>query len=275
MRRRIYEALTNPRPDDTAARVVSLVLLLLIAANVAANVLETDVELATRASSFFAWFEIVSVAAFTLEYVLRLWACTSDPRFSDGLKGRLRMAVRPMSLVDLAAIAPFYFDLFLAATLDLRFLRALRLMRLFRLLRVGHLANSFAMLTRVVQSKRAELGVTLAVVGIAVLLAAGAIYVAEHGEPGTEFTSIPRAMWWSIITITTVGYGDMAPETSPGRIIGGLVAFVGICALALPVGILSTGFFHELNRAKSPPPESSSRTCPHCGKTIDDSALDR
>jgi voltage-gated potassium channel len=239
---------------------------------VAASVLESDVELARRAPRLFFWFELVSVVVFTLEYILRLWACTVDQRFAGVLKGRLRLAGRPMSLVDLAAIAPFYFELLLPGTLDLRFLRALRLMRLFRLLRFGQLANAFGMMTRVIQAKRAELGITLAVVGVAVLLAAGAIYTAERGEPNTSFTSIPRAMWWSVVTITTVGYGDMIPATPIGHIIGGLVAFIGICALALPVGILSTGFLEELNRTRSVSPAMTSRACPHCGLLIDDKA---
>jgi voltage-gated potassium channel len=270
MRRRIYEILTNPRPGDLAGRIVSVALLLLIAANVAANVIETDVDLAARAPRLFLWFERVSVALFTLEYILRLWSCTADPRFSGSL-GRLRLALRPMSVIDLAAIVPFYLDLFLAGTLDLRFLRALRLVRLFRLLRFGRLAEALAMMTRVVQAKRAELGITLALVGIAVLLSAGAIYTAEHRDPKTDFTSIPRAMWWSIVTITTVGYGDMAPKTPIGQVIGGVVAFIGICALALPVGILSTGFFDELKRV-STSPAPAMQTCPHCGGAVERTA---
>jgi voltage-gated potassium channel len=268
MRRRIYEILTNPRSDDLTGRIVSFGMLLLIAANVVMSVLETDAELAMRAPKLFFWFERASVAIFTLEYIARLWSCTTDPRFSASWKARLRLAVRPMSLVDLMAIAPFYFELFLPGTLDLRFLRALRLLQLFRLFRFGRLAGALAMLVRVVRTKRAELGVTLAVVGIAVLMAAGAIYTVEHDEPKTMFTSIPRAMWWSVVTITTVGYGDMTPTTPIGQVIGGVVAFIGICALALPVGILSTGFFDELNRVERSSP--AIRACPHCGGFVDD-----
>lgn len=271
MRRRVHEILTNPRASDRAGRLVSAGLLALIAVNVVANALETDVELAARAGSGFFWLEVVSVALFTLEYALRLWSCTADPRFAAPLTGRLRFAVQPMSLVDLAAIVPFYFDVFLAGTLDLRFLRAMRLLRLFRLLRARRLASAFGLLTRVVQAKRADLGVTLALVCVAIVVAAGAIYTAEHGEPNTAFTSIPRAMWWSVVTITTVGYGDMAPVTPIGQVIGGIVAVLGICALALPVGILSTGFFDELNRVRAAP-VSLSRVCPHCGSNIDDRA---
>jgi voltage-gated potassium channel len=253
MRRRVHEILSDLRPGDGVARFVNLALLSLIAANVVASVVETDAEIAARAPRFFHWFEIVSVAIFTVEYVLRLWSA----------QRRLREATRPMSVVDLVAIAPFYLDLLLPGTFDFRFLRALRLMRLFRLLRITKLADAFAALARVIQAKRPALAVSLAVVVVAMLLAAGAMYVVEHRHPGTQFTSIPRAMWWSIVTITTVGYGDMTPVTGLGQVIAGFTAFLGICALALPVGIISSGYIDEVNRKPATAAE-----CPHCKRQI-------
>jgi voltage-gated potassium channel len=268
MKRRIYEILTNPRADDIIGRLVSFALLLLIAANVTASVLETDVELARGAPRFFRWFERVSVVIFTGEYLLRLWSCTADPRFAAGLKGRLRLAMTPMSLVDLAAIAPSFVELFLPGVVDLRFLRVLRLLRLFRLMRVRRLADAFSMLVRVIYSKRLELGVSMAVVVVAMLLAAGAMYMIEHTQPGTQFTSIPRAMWWSICTVTTIGYGDMVPTSSLGQTVAGFVAFIGICSLALPVGILSSGFLEEINRKRADPVVPDRSACPHCGGSL-------
>ncbi len=269
MRRRIYEILSNPRPDDRLGRFINIALLLLIAANVVASVLETDAELARHAPAFFDWFERASIIVFSVEYLLRLWSCTADPRFADAVRGRLRMAITPMALVDLLAIAPFYFELLLPGTLDLRFLRVLRLLRLFRLLRHARLAEAFGTMVGVLQGKRIELAVSLAIVIIAMLLAAGAIYVAEGGEPETQFTSIPRAMWWAIVTITTIGYGDMFPMTPVGKVIGGFVAFIGICAVAMPVGIVSSGFIEELNRKRHAPEPAGARACPHCGGTLD------
>lgn len=261
MHRRIFEILNNPRPDDKLGRFVSLVLLLLIAANVTANVIETDAEIAASAPRFFRSFEIVSVGVFTAEYILRLWSCVADPRFS-GRFGRLKMALSPMALIDLAAFAPFYLTLFAPAVIDLRYLRVLRLLRVFRLLRSRRVSDSFAMLGRVLQAKRVEIGVTIAVVAAAMLLSAGAMYVVEHQQPGTQFTSIPRTMWWAVVTITTIGYGDMVPSTPLGQVIGGLVGFLGICALALPVGILSSGFIEEVNRKSA---QGVAQTCPSCG----------
>jgi voltage-gated potassium channel len=269
MRRRIHEILTTPRADDVLGRTINFALLLLIAANVVSSVIETDAGIRRQAPEFFYVFERVSVAVFTVEYLVRLWACTADPRFRRPFAGRLRMAMRPMALVDLFAIAPFYVELLYPGTLDLRFLRVLRLLRVFRLLRIRRVADAFGAITRVIASKRVELGITLAVVIVAMLLAAGAIFAAERAEPGTTFTSIPRAMWWSIVTITTIGYGDMVPVTAIGKVIGGFVGFVGICAIALPVGILSSGFVEEINRHNAAPAANAAEddgACPHCGR---------
>jgi voltage-gated potassium channel len=270
MRRRIHEILGNPRPDDRLGRAVSIALLLLIAANVLASILETDAGLASRAPAFFEWFERVSIVVFSVEYVLRLWSCTADPRFAGALRDRVRMALTPLALVDLIAIAPSYVELLLPSALDLRFLRVLRLLRLFRLLRHSRIAEAFTTMVRVLQSKRVDLVVSLAIVVVAMLLAAGAIFLAERNDPGTQFTSIPRAMWWAVETITTIGYGDMIPMTPVGRVLAGVIAFIGICAVALPVGIVSSGFIEELNRKRREPAPADARACPHCGRALGD-----
>lgn len=265
MRRRVYEILHNPRPGDTLGRVVSVALLVLIAVNVGANVIETDAEIAARAPELFRSFEIASVIVFTIEYVLRIWSAVEDPRFA-GSFGHLRAALRPMTIIDLLAFAPFYITLIGPSSIDLRYLRVLRLLRIFRLLRSRHISDAFTMLARVIQGKRAEIGVTLAVVAAAMLLSAGAMYMVEHQQPNTQFTSIPRAMWWAIVTVTTIGYGDMVPSTPLGQVLGGFVGFLGICALALPVGILSSGFIEEINRKQQ---AMGPHLCPKCGHPQD------
>jgi voltage-gated potassium channel len=275
MRRRVYEILSQPRPDDRVGRLISGALLLLIAANVAASILETDAEIRRGAPAFFEGVEAVSVAIFTIEYLLRLWSCTADPQFAGAVRGRARIALTPLALIDLAAIVPSYLELLLTGTLDLRFLRVLRLLRLFRLLRYSRVADAFATMGRVLRGKQVELAVSLAIVLVAMLLAAGTAYVAERDAPGTQFTSIPRAMWWAVETITTIGYGDMIPMTPAGRVIGGIVAFIGICTVALPVGIVSSGFIEELNRKKQQTTATAEttaegRSCPHCGSALED-----
>jgi voltage-gated potassium channel len=268
MRRRVYEILTEPRPEDRFGRAISYALLVLIAANVVASVLETDREIRAHAPAFFYYFERFSVAVFTIELVLRVWSSSADPQFADGIRGKLRVLASPMSIVDILAIAPFYVALLFPGLLDLRFLRVLRLLRLFRMLRIRRVAAAFSTLVRVIASRRAELGVTLAFVVVATLLSAGAMYVAERGEPATQFTSIPRAMWWGICTVTTVGYGDIVPATAIGRFIAGVVAFIGICAIALPVGILSSGFVDEINR-RNREAMNEGTVCATCGRALE------
>jgi voltage-gated potassium channel len=267
--RRIYEILgNNLRTGDVLGRAISISLLALIAANVFISVLESEPAVHVHAPRFFLWFERISVAIFTAEYLLRLWSCVVDPRYASPVRGRLRMLLSPMALVDLIAILPFYLDLFVPNVIDLRFLRALRLLRMFRLLRIDPLAEALTTVVRVLRRKRLQLFVSFAIVLVAIFFAAGAIYVVEHGQPETRFTSIPHAMWWSVVTVTTIGYGDMVPATAIGKIIGGLVSFIGICAVALPVGIVSSGFIEEVgrrSRAAAIVRAREPRACPHCG----------
>lgn len=272
--RRIYEILgNNLRTGDVLGRAISISLLTLIAANVFISVLESEPAVHVHAPRFFLWFERISVGVFTAEYLLRLWSCVVDPRYASPIRGRLRMLLSPMALVDLIAILPFYLDLFVPNVIDLRFLRALRLLRMFRLLRIDPLAEALTTVMRVLRRKRLQLFVSFAIVLVAIFFSAGAIYVVEHGQPDTRFTSIPHAMWWSVVTVTTIGYGDMVPATAIGKIIGGLVSFIGICAVALPVGIVSSGFIEEVgrrSRAAAIVRAREPRTCPHCGGDLHD-----
>jgi voltage-gated potassium channel len=268
MRRRVYEILTGPRADDRLGRAISFGLLALIALNVIASVLETDAAIYAQAPRLFHYFERVSLVVFTVELLLRFWSCSSDPAFGRGVRGRLRLAMRPMSVVDILAIAPSYAELLLPGFFDLRFLRALRLLRIFRMLRVPRVSRAFNTLARVIMSRRTELGITLAFVAIATLIAAGAIFLVERHEANTQFTSIPRAMWWAICTVTTVGYGDIVPLTALGRVIAGVVTFVGICAIALPVGILSSGFVDEINQRNREKLATGS-ICSTCGRVCE------
>lgn len=272
--RRIYEILgNNLRTGDVLGSAISISLLCLIAANVLVSIVESEPSVHLLAPRFFLWFEWISVGVFTAEYLLRLWSCVVDPRYSRPIRGRLRMMLSPLALVDLIAIFPFYMDLFVPHVIDLRFLRALRLLRMFRLLRIDPLAEALTTVLRVLRRKRLQLLVSFAIVVVAIFISAGAIYVVEHGEPDTRFTSIPHAMWWSVVTITTIGYGDMVPATAVGKIIGGFVSFVGICAVALPVGIVSSGFIEEVGRRSRAAAIARARelkTCPHCGGDLDE-----
>ncbi len=244
LNRRLYDLLET-RHLHGWGYVVQLALFLLIFANIVAVVLETVEPLGKAHAAFFQWFEIVSVAIFLVEYVLRLYACTANPReqFRHPVLGRLRFALTPMAIVDLVAVLPLFFLLF--AGIDIGSLRLLRVLRVFKLMRYS---PAMAMLGRVVYNERKGLFGAFVILLILLLLSSTAAYYLEReGQPKT-FGSIPDAMWWAMAALTTVGYGDVTPATPLGRIIAGFVAILGIGAIALPTGIIASAFIEEAKR---------------------------
>lgn len=233
-------------------------LIVLICLNVVAVILGTIEAVAQRIGPALAAFEVFSVVVFTIEYVLRLWSCTADPRFRHPFLGRVRYALTPMALVDLAAILPFY----LPVRADLRFARVLRLMRIFRVLKLARYVRAMELFADVARTKREELVLTTAVLALLLVMAASLIYFAENEAQPEVFSSIPASAWWAVTTLTTVGYGDTYPITPFGRVLGAVVAILGIGLFALPTAILGAGFVQAIEQRKTRP------SCPHCGKPL-------
>ena len=216
MKRRVFEVLEAGRPGDRLSQTVDVIIALLIVLNVAALILGTLDDVYQKAPLAFQWFEAASVIAFTVEYAARVWSCTSDPRYSDPLRGRLRFMVSPLAVVDAAAILPFYILLFqVSGPLDLRVLRVLRLVA--RAARLARYSSGLRTLATAARGRSQELLTTVGLLAVLLVLASSLMYIAENNAQPEKFSSIPHAMWWSIITLTTVGYGDVAPVTTPGR----------------------------------------------------------
>ena len=265
MKRTIYLLLEDPDGNDPRARLIRGFLIALILLNVTALVVETMEEVSAMYRDAFLMFEQVSVIIFSVEYVLRLWTCTEGEANSGLITGRLRHALSPLMLVDLIAILPFYLPLLLPA--DLLFLRSIRLMRLLRVFKLGRYSDAIRIFGRVIMLKKEQLAVAGFGLGILLIIASSLMYHFEHlVQPGT-FESIPHAMWWAIITLTTVGYGDAYPITTMGRILASIISLLGIGMFAIPAGILSAGFleYGDTHRRKGNGPA----ICPHCGKEID------
>lgn len=259
LRHRTYRVLTVAVDGNPRSRVFDQFLLGLILLNVAAVVAESIEPLGTRYQSAFRLFEIISVIIFSVEYVLRLWACVEDPRYGHPVKGRLRYAVSPLALVDLLAILPFYLT-FIAT--DLRILRILRVFRLLRMVKIARYSQTLQIFGRVLVATRIQLLLTLILMSVLLLLASSLMYAVEQEAQPEAFSSIPAAMWWAIATLTTVGYGDIYPVTAWGKIFGSLVAVFGIGMFALPTGVLGAAFLQELRTSPK------ALVCPHCGKEI-------
>lgn len=257
LRLRTWEIVETGLGADRLSRAFDKLILSLIVLSVLSVIMESVQPLGSDYAGAFYAFEVFTVAVFTLEYLLRLWACVSDPRYRGGLHGRLRFVFSPLSIIDLLAILPFYLQ-FLG--LDFRFLRILRLLRIFKAARYKASLRLFA---NAVNARREELLITSGMMIFLLLIASCLMYYAEHAAQPEQFSDIPSAMWWGVATLTTVGYGDIYPVTALGRMIGSFVAVLGIGLFALPAGLLGSGFVEEIQKRKRPP------LCPHCGKRTD------
>ena len=262
VRKRAREILAHAKAADTASSIFDAFIVALILLNVVAMVVESVERIRSLMPMWFAAFEYFSVVVFSVEYVVRTWSCVEDPAYAKPLLGRLRFAFTPLALVDLAAVLPFYLP-FLG--MDLRVLRMFRLLRVMRIMRIAKLArysDSFQMLLRVVKSRRDQLLSAVFILLIFLVVAASITYYAEHDAQPKTFSSIPAAMWWAAVTLTTVGYGDACPVTPVGKLMASITAMLGIGMFALPTAILGAGFLEDLADRKK------TQQCPHCGKEI-------
>lgn len=258
LRRRTWRILEPAPPGDRLSYGFDLFIRALIALNILAVILETVPGLREGASVFFSWFEWFSVAVFTAEYLARLWSSAADERYRAPLLGRLRFALTPLALIDLLAVLPAYLP---ALGVDLRVLRGARLFRLFRILKIARYSRALRTLGGAFRRKRAELLTTLSAVALVLLIASTVMYYAEHAAQPETFSSIPRAMWWGVVTLSTVGYGDMVPVTVLGRLMSGVFAIAALLLIAVPTAILGAGFLEEFET-------EDAATCPHCGKPL-------
>lgn len=231
--------------DDKASITFDIFMVCLIVANVIAIVLESEPGLHDVYHRFFLDFEIISVAIFTVEYILRVWSCTADIAggYDHPFYGRIKYIFSPLAVIDFLAFAPFYIGAFF--TIDLRILRIFRLLRLLKLTRYSPALN---IIWAVIVSQRRALTAALLIMGTTLMFSASIVYVCEHRVQPETFGSIPKAMWWSIATLTTVGYGDAIPITPVGRLFGGVTMILAIVMLALPTGVIATGFATEIKK---------------------------
>ncbi|MFT5468782.1 MAG: voltage-gated potassium channel [Verrucomicrobiales bacterium] len=260
---RIWSVLEPSKEGDAVSRWFDFAILILILISTLAIVLESVESLQIRYGSIFKTLELILVSVFTAEYLARTWACTADARFRRPVIGRLRHAAQPLMIFDLLAIAPFFL---LAVGIDLRFVRVLRSFRVLRLAKLTRYSSAVRLMGKVIRRSWDELAVTVFVISIFIVLASILIHAAEHQAQPKVFSDVPSSMWWAVVTLTTVGYGDAYPITAIGKVIAGFIAILGIGLLALPTAILGSAFVEELSAAKRKRKASS---CPHCGKSID------
>ena len=245
LRKFVYNNLHNEEYETTFSRVINFILIVLILANVAAVLLESVNDIYQSYRLFFDMFEHLSIAIFSFEYLLRMWSIAEKEPFESAWKNRLKWIKSGGAIIDLLAILPAYINFFV--TIDLRFLRILRLLRLLKLTRYF---VSLQILLRVIEREKGSFQAVVFILSIMIVMAAACVYVVESKAQPDVFTSIPASMWWAVVTLTTVGYGDVTPITPLGRFLGAIITVLGVGLAALPAGILANGLANELEQRK-------------------------
>ncbi len=219
--------------------------------------------------------ETFSVAVFTLEYILRIWTAPLLYPSKTPFRARLRYITSFMAVIDFLSILPFYLPFVLPV--DLRVLRSLRILRLLRVFKVGRYTNALDVIIFVFKKKFHQLLSSLIVVFLLMVIASVMMFNVESAAQPDKFNNAFSAFWWSVSTITTVGYGDLYPITPVGQFLGAVIAFLGIAIVAVPTGIISAGFVEAINigdledtHPLAPKPEDEKHYCPYCGKKISD-----
>jgi len=244
LRRRVHVILDGGSHDHVA-RIVHRALIGLVLLSVVSVIFESVPEYGDRYSVLFDAIEYVAVAAFTLEYILRVWCAPEHALYAHHSPTAARIAFikSGWALVDLAAFLPFYFSFYFSS--DLRIFLMLRLLRFFKFARYS---PGIRTLLAVIEAERKALLAWLIILFGAVLFYSTAMHLAEHEAQPEKFGTIPDAMWWAIETVTTVGYGEVIPLTLAGKLIASFAMVTGFLLLALPVGILATAFAEEIHR---------------------------
>ncbi len=246
-RKRTAQIFEQSIASDSTSRTLNFLLILLISLNVISIILESVDSLYIQYQIVFHYFNILSVVIFSIEYLARVWSSIdlTENKNHSPFWGRLKYMLTPMALIDLIAILPFYLSLYMA--IDLRFLRVLRMLRLFKLTRYS---PTLGALLDVLQKESEALIAAIVVLFIMLIVAASGIYLLENESQPNVFGSIPESMWWAIVTLTTVGYGDAVPITILGKFFAGVIGLIGVGMLALPVAILASGFAQNLHQRR-------------------------
>jgi voltage-gated potassium channel len=236
--------------DTPEGKFFDVALLIVIVASVLVVILESVAELDARYHLFFRALEWIFTIIFTIEYVLRLYSVYRPWKY----------AVSFFGIVDLLAIFPTYLSLFVTGTQYFIVIRALRLLRVFRIFKLGHFLDEGNIIMAALQASRAKITVFLTFVLLMVTIIGSLMYLVEGGLEDTDFENIPKGIYWAVVTLTTVGYGDITPKSGIGQFLSAIVMILGYAVIAVPTGIVSAEF---ISKRRGGP---TTQACRYCGQ---------
>ena len=236
--------------DDWASKTFDIVLLFLIFGSILVSILDSVASIRATYGQLFLYLEWVFTALFTLEYVLRIWLSRKPNGYIFSFYG----------VVDLLAILPSYLSFFVLNSQLLAVVRALRLLRVIRILKLGRYVSEAEYLQRSLRASTHKIMIFIGFVVTIVLIMGTLMFIIEGPEHG--FTSIPVGMYWAIVTLTTVGFGDITPSTPLGQFVSSIIMLLGYAIIAVPTGIVSSEMASQRKKMDAP----KLVTCPNCGK---------
>lgn len=261
---KIYNLIRSDHKDATIANSVDVGLMILVLFSVVVAFMNTF-SLSKNFTTTLGILEIIFVFLFTVEYIIRIWTAEFIYPNLSPFRSRLRYARTPMAIVDLLSILPFFLPLF---GISSGTLQAIKIVRLLRIFKINRYTNSLSIIARVLKNRASLLFSSIIVILVLIFIAAMLMYDIEHQAQPEVFDNALSAMWWAMATITTVGYGDIYPITTLGRIISALITFLGIGLAAIPTGIISAGFIEEAQKSKEIVVQKDHTYCPCCGKPL-------
>lgn len=277
VKEKVFEIIQPSAEGKLTSRLFDLFIMFLILVSVVSVFIMTFDEIPRAILRSLREAECATILVFTVEYILRIW--TADMLYPEvsPWRARLKFMSSPMAVIDLVAILPFYLPMLFS--INLVGIRALRLVRLLRIFKLNRYSDAFLSIVEVFRGKIREIMVSLFTVFLLLVVASLFIFYAEHDSQPQQFSNAFSGLWWAVATLTTVGYGDIYPITPIGRILGAIIALLGIGMAAVPTGILSAGFVELLEKKKQQEKEQSASQdkpeekeppvyCPHCGKKL-------
>ncbi len=243
-----YRLLESETNSSVTAKIITWLLIILIISNVAAEIISSEQGYYLSYERTFIAFELISLSIFCFEYLLRVWCCIEAQEYQDisKFKARVKYIFTPMALIDLIAVLPFVIAMFFAIDL-----RALRLIRVLRLLKLTHYFKGFNIFMSVIKNESKSITAAMTMMVFLIVIAASLMHSIEGSVQPEAFGSIIKSFWWAVVTMTTVGYGDVVPITAIGKIISTFIMLIGVGLVALPAAMLAARFSEELRERKA------------------------
>lgn len=255
-RKKIFHVIDDHKSKKFLNKTFHRILFSLIILSTTNLILESIDAFQFKYWRFIFYLEVFTIVFFTIEYILRIYTCVEVAKYRNPIKGRLKYALTPLMVIDLLSILPMYFFIFTDNSSSIYIFGVFRILRLFKAIRY---LNAFRIIGQVFYIKREQLLISFTFIFFTFVFLSCLIFVAESNAQPDVFKSIPSAMWYSIMTITTVGYGDIVAITPFGKILSGIMGISGWLLFAIPTSILTSGFLKiNLHEKK--------KHCPNCGE---------